>query len=316
MADPRDTGLDLYHRYRDPGELTLEWWPDAVELATYVGAEPVRSDPRDEQPAAVLQRWSTPHGLIVAVWQLGDYWTGFEQIVKWLPGAAAYVRVEHDWDPRGPALETIPGRDAAQPRPQSLLWRHLARVLGQSAPYWPSLYRDPALITAWFPGADTVHHPGIPAVDVVPLLRMAIRYPAGHPAHRAMIHFAQVITSRDDESVDLSILAEQFAAGAITADQIALAADGAPRDEIVTANDLDETTRRIGWREVQARDDLLAEQCMRVLAMWDGGKTSPTPTSSRSPATPSAGRSSCSVSNRRNGSRSTSCWTPTAPERP
>jgi hypothetical protein len=47
--------------------------------------------------------------------------------------------------------------------------------------------------------------------------------------------------------------------------------EGAPVPQ-VDLEDLPVLTRRIAWREVLHRDDVLAEQCVSAVREWNGGK--------------------------------------------
>lgn len=109
-------------------------------------------------------------------------------------------------------------------------------------------------------------------ITIDPLLRMAVQYPVDHPVHKTMIHYAQVIQARDaTESADSTQLRDRFNKGSLTAEQITVAAEGLPVPK-VDMEDLPVLTRRIAWREVLHRDDVLAEQCVSLAHKWNGGK--------------------------------------------
>jgi hypothetical protein len=88
-----------------------------------------------------------------------------------------------------------------------------------------------------------------------------------------MIHYAQVIQARSDatESVDVMLLRERFDDGRLTSEQLTVAAEGLPVPQ-VDMEDLPALIRRIAWREVLHRDDVLAEQCVSVVREWNGGE--------------------------------------------
>lgn len=259
---------------RRPRELTLDWWPDAEEPAEYFGATVFRRSGPDTEPSAVLQHWNTTSGQIVVAWPLGDpvFPVNGEDLARVAPEAAAYLRVGPGWGIDGPDLFTWT-RSAPRSEADEVEWADLARVLGRPAPYWPSNVRLAELITEWQPGDRVVRHHGTTGVDVVPLLQMAIRYPAGHPVHRTLIHAAQTITARESIFFEGDLLEERLRGQRITAEQIEFAAVPAPPP--AAPEELDETTRRIGWRELLQRDDRLAEQCLDTLFAWNGGDDLP-----------------------------------------
>jgi len=91
--------------------------------------------------------------------------------------------------------------------------------------------------------------------------------------HKDQLISLQVLISyRGDatRSADLKILAERLADGTISEKEIVLAADAAPSTH-EGWTEADEPLARAGWREVLARSDRLAEQCVRIVREWDGG---------------------------------------------
>ena len=260
--------------YRPLASLLLKWWPDADGPASYCGAEVKRYRATDPEPAAVLQHWRTPSGATVVVcWPMPDHSTRARLYLRdWSPNADAYLTIGVDWGLYGPSVWAERG-DQRGTNDDEIQWADLARVLGQPAPFWPRCLRDPDLITSWAPGNAPMRHYAVPAVNIDPLLRMAVLYPVDHPVHKTMIHYAQVIQARSDatESVDVMLLRERFDEGRLTSEQLTVAAEGAPVPQ-VDMEDLPVLTRRIAWREVLHRDDVLAEQCVSAVREWNGGK--------------------------------------------
>jgi hypothetical protein len=260
--------------YRPLASLLLDWWPDAEGPASYCGAEPKRYHATDPEPAAVLQHWRTRSGATVVVcWPMPDHSTTVRRYLHdWAPNADAYLTIGVDWGPDGPSVWAERG-DQRGNDDDEIEWADLARVLGQPAPFWPDRLRHPDLITSWAPGNAPTHRHGVPAVNIDPLLRMAALYSVDHPVHKTMIHYAQVIQAGSDatESVDVGLLRERFDNGLLTPEQLTVAAKGLPVPQ-VDLEDLPALTRRIAWREVLDRDDVLAEQCVSAAREWNGGK--------------------------------------------
>jgi hypothetical protein len=188
----------------------------------------------------------------------------------------AYLVVGWDWGSSGPAIWAHTGAQPAAERSE-IGWPDLARVLGRPAPFWPDRLRKADLILAWRPGDLLVRDVAVPAVDVEPLTRMALLYPPEHLAHRAMIATAQLISNRSDasDSSDLSILSERLHSDwGLHESDIVLAA--APASNVaLDLPEQDQAVTRAGWLEVLGRADRLAEQCVRVLREWDGGRLWP-----------------------------------------
>ncbi|QKV80456.1 hypothetical protein [Amycolatopsis sp. Hca4] len=242
----------------------LHWWPDATRPATLVRAIPLFGAGFDLRPRAVLQEWAATGGRVVVSWCLDGRPVPLAEVAQTVPAAAACLRVGTRWTGTGPELVSVTGADPSA-APQPCAWPDLARVLGLAAPYWPPGLRDPELIGRWRPGDPVVRHPAMTVLPVRPLLELAALHPVGHPVHRALVHTAQRISAQRAAGVptdrELSVLRPE---------QISLAAvdDGcAPADPV----DPPDPVIRLGWREVQNREDLLAEQCIRLVHDWDGG---------------------------------------------
>jgi hypothetical protein len=276
---------------RSPHKMTLNWWLDATAPADYLGAEPVYRHSSDREPTAVLQRWDTDSGEVVVAWTTTNWSVHGEDLARWAPKAAAYVRVNSDWALHGPGLSAWP---ASNPRngEASISWGDLAAVLGRPAPFWAQRLRVPELIQSWQPGDPPVRHPGRMSLDVQPLMRMALLYPVDHVAHRALVNTAQVIANRQGahRDVDLQILTEFRAEQSfhqVGEDQLEVAAIPADVDAEALPDDTGPALARVGWREIAHRADRLAEQCMDILARWDGGKNLPWAYTITIPRTPS-----------------------------
>jgi hypothetical protein len=160
-------------------------------------------------------------------------------------------------------------------------WPDLARVLGQDMPYWPYLLRDPDRIAARRPGAATVTAPARTGLDSYPLLRMAAMFDATHPTAKTLVNLVQIDQRRAtrDARNDLRAIAERAARVTERGGRpgIVVAAEplviSAPDVEgTVEVEDLDATTRRVGWRELLACTDTLSWQCVRQVMRWDGGR--------------------------------------------
>jgi hypothetical protein len=276
---------------RKPQQMTPNWWPDATTPADYLGAELVHLYSSDREPAAVLQRWDTDSGEVVVAWEMTSWSVNGEDLAQWAPKAAAYVRVDTNWGLRGPGLSAWPASNVRDGK-ASISWGHLARVLGRPAPFWSQRLRVPELIQAWRPGDPPVRHPGQIGLDVQPLMRMALLYPVDHVAHRALVNTAQVIVNREGayRDTDLKILAKYRAERPfhqVGEDQLEVAAIPADVDAGALPSETDPAIARVGWREIAHRTDRLAEQCMDVLARWDGGKNLPWAYTITIPHTPS-----------------------------
>ncbi len=191
--------------YRPLQSLLLGWWPDADRPADYWGAEPVRYLRTDPAPAAVLQHWRTSSGAAVVVcWPMPGHVHVGHYLREWAADAHAYLTIGTGWGIYGPDVWARRG-DQTSGDGADIEWADLARVLGQPAPFWLDRLRDPDLITTWKPGDPPVRHHGVPGVDIDPLLRMAVLYPVGHPVHKTMIHYAQVIQSKSDATDSLDV---------------------------------------------------------------------------------------------------------------
>lgn len=260
--------------YRKPAAMTLDWWPASEGCADFDGAQRIPS--RYGAQDTVLQHWDTSAGHLVVAWHDDRHMVRGAELARMVPGADIYVLVGADWGRRGPALWCWPGEYPEDDRVE-VSWRDLARVLGQPAPFWPERLQKADLIAAWKPGDAPVRDVGKQDLDITPLTRMALQYPPEHVVHRAMIHTAQTIDQRSEatKSLDLRILQQRLDQGVITSDDIVLAALPAPAVFADRPEEIDPTVERAGWREVLGRADRLAEQCVRTLMIWNGGKSLP-----------------------------------------
>lgn len=268
--------------YRQPLELTLDWWPDAHTPADFGGAQ--RVDGGD----IVLQHWHTSAGHLVVIWHPDPIALNGAEVAS-MAQADGYVLVGADWGVRGPALWCWPGKSPRTTAKTEADWHDLARVLGQPAPFWPDRLQKPELIEAWKPGDPPVRDVGIVPREITPLMHMALQYPSDHIVHRALLHVAQTaaLHSSAGESVDLEILQDRMAHGSLSEDHIVLAAVPAPPIANIPAP-IDPTALRAGLREVLGRADRLAEECARILMRWDRGQF--LPWSSPLPLPPSSAR--------------------------
>ncbi|HWD02508.1 MAG TPA: hypothetical protein VG674_08665 [Amycolatopsis sp.] len=251
-----------------PAEVTLAWWPDARRPAEYLGADVLRRT-QLARPWAVLQRWSTDHGTIVIAWPVNGNTITEAQIRPHTPDASACLRIGPRYGRFGPELLT---RNHATDSETTVEWPDLARVTGRPMPFWPYSLRVPELIAAWAPGDPAVRHhgTGAPGLDITPLLQMAILHRPEDPIHRAMIYTAQSVQTGAVPVSDLDTVETWLAEGVLRPDHITVAA--LPAAQIEDPVELDAATLYSGWRELQRRDDWLAEQCMDVLASWNGGQ--------------------------------------------
>lgn len=260
--------------YRTPRQMTLDWWPDAAAPAEFDGAQ--RHSQRHGREDTVIQRWSTEAGTVAVFWHDDPNMALGPELTRMAPDADAYVLVGADWGFGGPALWSWPGEHPDAPK-EEISWRDLARVLGRPAPFWPDRLQIPELIEAWQPGDPPARDVGKQDLDVFPLTRMALQYPPEHVVHRAMIHAAGTIDANSDanNSSDLRILEQRFDNGQLSSDDLIVAALPAPVDDPDRPGPIDPTVVRSGWREVLARTDRLAEQCVRTIRAWDGGSMLP-----------------------------------------
>ncbi|QKV73917.1 hypothetical protein [Amycolatopsis sp. Hca4] len=243
----------------------LRWWPDSPARATFCRSLPLFSRAFDLAPRAVVQEWSTPRGRVVVSWPVDGRVVPMAEVARAVPDAAAYLRVGARWTATGPDLVAVVGAAPAA-APMECGWADLARVLGLAAPYWPPGLRDPELIGRWRPGDPVVRCPASTVLPIQPLLELAMLYPANHPAHRALTHTAQRIAAGRTAGTPAAARLV-----ALRPDQITFAAvdDGCAPVDPGPAPD---PVLRLGWREVQNRDDVLAEQCIRIVHDFDGGE--------------------------------------------
>lgn len=252
----------------------LRHWPDAVAPAEFLGATRL---PNPHCRDDVVLSWAAEVGSIAIIWRPDDpitlTLTDFVRDVR----ADMLVNVDPDFGIDGPALRAI--SRAHRENQSHLAWSDLARVLGQPMPYWPYALRDPDLIESWTPGSVTVEAPAQPELNTAPLLQMAGMFDPGHPTHRTLLNLVQVAQDRGtrDARDDLRTLAE--ATGRIPETPVPTVVVAA--EPLVIGNleadsdDVDATTRRIGWLELLSRSDTLSWQCVREIAAWDGGRNFP-----------------------------------------
>lgn len=259
--------------HRPPSSLRLRWWPDATEPAVFAGSRLMSDGYVTEQTTDVVQWWETSHGSRIAVrWRLLNWAHARPDYSRMAPDADIYLTIGLGWSFEGPDVWE---RSADTPQDEHETdWQELARVLGRPAPFWPDAVRDPELIHEWRPGVAAEQTLAHVPVDVDALLRMSALYPVGHPVQTTMHGYARVILSRESDVVDRNLLDRAIESGALTSDMITLAATriDAPSASI---QDIPETTRRIGWREVLDRADRLAEKCVRAVMEWNGGADLP-----------------------------------------
>lgn len=252
----------------------LRYWPDANASAEFLGATRVPNRYcRDD----IVLSWAAEVGSVAIIWRPDDpimlTLTDFVSDV----GTDVLVTVDPDFGLDGPALRAI---NRAHPEKQSdLAWSDLARVLGQPMPYWPYTLRDPDLIESWTPDSVTVEAPARPELNTAPLLQMAGMFEPSHPTHRTLLNLVRVAQERGtrDARDDLRILAETTE----TAPELRVPTVVVAAEPLVIGNldadgdDVDATTRRIGWLELLGRSDTLSWQCVQEIAAWDGGSNFP-----------------------------------------
>lgn len=244
----------------------LSHWPAAVEPAPYMGAY------RFADSVALI--WATTAGALAVVWRLPGRHSPLSGLVKPLRerGVAGAAVIDYDFGFDGPSVTPIP-LTPQQGQGPHLSWTELSKLIGQPLPYWPTPLRQEDLLTSWQPGLPTVEALATdPELDTDALLRMASLYEADHPAARVLVHMARTVIRREYESakkIDLGVVAEAVEAGTavVAARPIPVPAIG--RD------DVDETTRRLGWVEILSRQDTLAEHCVLQMVRWNNGDDCP-----------------------------------------
>jgi len=210
FPDPAGTDGAAYWRDRDvlrwaarqgpplSARVPLRLWPDAGEPAEFLGA--VRVPQRFCRDDVVL-RWSVAPGTVAVIWRCDDPIMMSLTEALGAVDADVLVTVDPDFGIDGPGVRS---RNRAAPTTRAdnrrdyyaLSWTDLARVLGRPMPYRPLALRDPALIAAWEPGANTVTAPAQPDLDSAPLLRMAAMFDPDHATHRTLINLVRVDQDR------------------------------------------------------------------------------------------------------------------------
>jgi predicted DNA-binding transcriptional regulator AlpA len=161
----------------------LRWWPTASDPGSYGGVS--------RYGDAVVQEWRSDAGTIALVWQSPDgKRLTHRELLNEEPDVDALIEVEFVLGIDGPSLRgslpALPDRDA-----YPLRWSELSRVLGVPVPYWAREVRIPALIEDWRPNDPAAEAAAAPAIDVVPLLRLAAVFDEGTAASRVLINLAR-----------------------------------------------------------------------------------------------------------------------------
>lgn len=243
----------------------LRHWPTATGPRPYLGARLVAGN--------VALLWATQVGTMAVVWPVsGRRPTPRAHLPPLLRawgvvGAAAVAPGLGDGGPDVDPLPMTPAQDEA-----ALSWTDLSALVGQPLPYWPLPLRREVLITRWRPGQPTVQAlAGDSELDTDALLELAILYPTDHPAARLLVTLARTILRRKAESAgrEIDTVAPTVAAGTTVVAARPLPVPLVDRDQ------LDEATRRAGWREILCRQDALAEHCLSQMLKWDNGADCP-----------------------------------------
>ncbi|MEU5836400.1 hypothetical protein ABZ820_22400 [Streptomyces diacarni] len=177
---------------------------------------------------------------------------------KIAPEAAAMAIVQGDYSLRhGPNLEAIDAGGSGEP--YGTTWKHLERLFGTPAPYWHCTVRDPALMTAWKPGAATQRIPAAVRPDPGPLLRLAAEEPEGSYAAAAALATARHAVHSAAKGCHDEITRYVDASPGIASIVVA----GRPLVPPPAANVAEEVLRD-GWRTILQRTDVLAAECARL----------------------------------------------------
>lgn len=240
-------------------------------LRDLTATRPSRFAGAEHRDGWVLYRWVTEFGKVVLA-----YPTGYASMVfpdeglleKIAPDAAALAVVEADYDVvHGPNLEAV---DAEAGQRYGTDWQRLERVLGMPAPYWHHTVQHPELMTAWQPGAATLHVPAITRPDPAPLLRLAAEEPDGSHAAAAALD-----TARRTIWSNANSCRKQLADYVDSSDHLAHIAIAArplvPQEPPSVATEI----LRDGWRSILNRTDTLATECARLGQMLGGSKYFP-----------------------------------------
>lgn len=244
-------------------------WPAARTAATYLGAGEYRGHHGflDTQiTKMVVCDWKRDDGATVAFcWPMPEMHVRLVDVASHFPGRDAYVVVNGGlWGLRGPELRAATGRDPGSDK--EIEWSQVADVLGQPLPLWPFSLRIPHLVMGWQPGDEPVAYTPMLSINVdeTVFLRLATLYPAGHAVHRTLINAVQAAQHGEDTS-DERLLRDRLADGRISPSHIQLAAELVATPE-VELEDVPETVRRDAWRQVLARSDRLAVDCVHNTA--------------------------------------------------
>lgn len=230
-------------------------------LRDAVPSRPSRFLGAEHKAGWVLYRWDTEFGPVVLAYPVrdgeGTVMPGSVVLTRLAPDAAALVVVEADYNiPNGPSLEAV---DAGSGEPYGTRWTGLAKLLGTAAPYWHYTVRDPQLMTAWKPGAGTLHVPAVVVPDPGALLRLAAEEPDGSHAAIAALDLARrSVWSEAKRCRDQLI---KYVDASEDIDSIAVAARPLvpPEPPTVAPEILHD-----GWSLILQRTDTLAADCARL----------------------------------------------------
>jgi hypothetical protein len=177
--------------------------------------------------------------------------------------------------PQLAAVDLYPGGGSSDS--YEVTWRHLAAVLGTSAPWFHWALRDKDTIMAWKPGDPPSV---VPANDVeLPtraLIDLAADEPDGSPAAAACLWLARHLRRQGAVAAQEAI--DQIRTAAADPDSdcayVHIAAIPAP---LLRAEDdePDEMILRAGWAQIVERRDVLAAAAAEAVQRWDGGKAWP-----------------------------------------
>lgn len=246
----------------------ISQWPQARDAATYLGTTEYRAQHRHlRMPVTkmVVQDWQRTDGATVAMcWPMPEMHVRLSSLGVEFPDRDAYVLVNGAlWDRNGPELRASTGR--VQSDDEDVTWVAVAEALGRVLPFWPFSLRRPELIRNWTPGDDPTHY--IPMlsinVDETVFPRLAALYPAGHAVHRTLMNCLQAAQKSGRIVHDVQLLQDRLTDDtvALGADHIQLAVDTVATPE-VEQDDVPEPVRRDAWRQVLARTDKLAIDCV------------------------------------------------------
>lgn len=230
-------------------------------LRDAVAGKPSRFRGADCTDGWVLYRWDTEFGLVVLAYPsrdgVGMVMPSVDLLDELAPDAVALAVVETDYDVRqGPNVEAV---DAGSGETYATTWTSLERLLGAPAPYWHYTVRDPELMTAWRPGAATLHVPAVVFPDPGALLRLAAEEPDGSHAAAAALDTArravwEAAKSSRQELAQYVDASQDIASIAVAARPLLPAEPRAVAEEVL----------RDGWRSILNRTDTLADDCARL----------------------------------------------------